>query len=382
MNKEKTKTNNVPYAVEPNQPTTSGKTENYGLPQWEGSDITDWFELNPAFAKIDEAMHANEVSAQIAQNTADSNTTSVGNLTESLNNTISRVTAAENVNTQQTQQITLNTTHLNEHDTAIQANTTAIQALQNEGGEQGGDIASLQADVTTLQGKVTTAERNIITNADHIGNISELETSANTNLVVAINEIKKQPSGNAKYFDGQFLILASQNDTLTQAMVGPVALGWKIKRFKSIAQYAYTTNNLNNVRVDINLENFLNDVIRNSLVPSNIGVYLIGFYTANPFAYSGYFRISSSFQARTMPAILPTFLALNNPVLLSTGSYREGDNINGLVVSIAVPIYNPQLDNLGDITVAVEEEAVIQHAYSLSDGKPEMSYVLAFSSTL
>lgn len=176
-------------AIDPNVPTTSGATPNYGLPQWSGNDITDWFELNPAFSKIDEAMNANAVAADTAQKTGDSNTASIANLTESLNSTITRVTNVENVNTQQTQQITLNTTHLNEHDTSIQANATAIAALQEAESGTSGDVAALQADVKTLQGQMTTANNNIATNADAIGNLTELETTVKTDLVSAVNEI-------------------------------------------------------------------------------------------------------------------------------------------------------------------------------------------------
>lgn len=179
-------------AIDPNVPTTSGATPNYGLPQWSGNDITDWFELNPAFSKIDEAMNANAVAADTAQKTGDSNTASIANLTESLNSTITRVTNVENVNTQQTQQITLNTTHLNEHDTSIQANATAIAALQEAEGGTSGDVAALQADVTTLQGQMTTANNNIATNADAIGNLTELETMVKTDLVSAVNEVSRK----------------------------------------------------------------------------------------------------------------------------------------------------------------------------------------------
>lgn len=192
MSKEKTV---EVRAVEPNVPNTSGSTPNYGLPQWQGDDMTDWFELNPAFEKIDESMKANADAAQVAQTTADSNTQSVGNLTQSLNNTIERTTALERENTTLQQQVTLNTTHLNEHDTAIQAAETAIEALQNQGGDTSGDVAALQGDVTALQGQMTTVQGVANTNADHIGNLAGLETTAKANLVSAINELKESQAG-------------------------------------------------------------------------------------------------------------------------------------------------------------------------------------------
>lgn len=182
-------------AIQPNVPTTSGATPNYGLPQWAGNDLTDWFELNSAFSKIDEVMKANDTAADTAQQTGDTNTAAIANLTETANGLLTRVTNVENVNTQQTQQITLNTTHLNEHDTSIQANTQAIAALQESEGGTSGDVAALQADVTQLQGQMTTANNNIATNADAIGNLSELTTTEKTNLVGAINEVAGSSGG-------------------------------------------------------------------------------------------------------------------------------------------------------------------------------------------
>lgn len=175
--------------IQPNDPSTSGKTPNYGLPQWAGSDITDWFELNPAFEKIDEVMKANADAVDTAQSTGDSNTVSISNLTQSLNGTIARVTEVENTNAQQGQQITLNTTHLNEHDTAIQTMSTAVTALRSEVNEIDGDVAANTADVAKLQQDLTVAQGNISTNADAIGNLTDLNTTAKSNLVAAVNEI-------------------------------------------------------------------------------------------------------------------------------------------------------------------------------------------------
>lgn len=175
--------------IDPNTPTTSGSTENYGLPQWSGNDLTDWFELNSAFSKIDEVMKSNADAVETAKQTADSNTGSIANLTQSLNNTIQNLAEQTNVNVQQNQQITLNTTHLNEHDTSIQNLKQQVNALTDESTGTVGDVSALQADVTELQGKITTAQQDIATNTDHIGNLTGLETTAKGNLVAAINEI-------------------------------------------------------------------------------------------------------------------------------------------------------------------------------------------------
>lgn len=170
-------------------PTTSGSTPNYGLPQWEGQDVTNWFQFNPAFAKIDETMKQNADRVTTAQETGDSNTASISNLTQAMNQLTTRMTNAENINNQQTQQITLNTTHLNEHDTSIANAETAIEQLQKEAGDTSGEVASLEADVSELKLKMTTAQLDISQNADNIGNMSDLKTSQADTLVNAINSL-------------------------------------------------------------------------------------------------------------------------------------------------------------------------------------------------
>lgn len=172
-----------------------GNTENYNLPQWQGNDLTDWYDFNQPFQTIDRVMKENADGFKTAQQTADSNTTSIANVTQSLNSTIERVgTAESNINSQR-QQITLNTTHLNEHDTAIQTINTQITALEGEVGEGSGEIASLQADVTELQGKVTVAQRDIAQNTDNIGDINQLSTTNKENLVGSINSLYGNPIG-------------------------------------------------------------------------------------------------------------------------------------------------------------------------------------------
>lgn len=168
---------------------TSKETPNYGLPQWEGNDLTDWFELNPAFEIIDTQMKNNANSAQTAQETANGNATSIGNLTQVVNNHTNQIGAFDTRLTADEATIALHTTHLNEHDTSIATINQEIAALQTSTGDTSGEVAALQADVSTLQQQMTVAQQDISDNTDHIGNLSMLETTAKGNLVAAINEI-------------------------------------------------------------------------------------------------------------------------------------------------------------------------------------------------
>lgn len=177
-------------------------TTNYNLPQVQPTDKVNWFDLNPAFSTIDATMKATETAAESAQNTADTNGASISNLTESLNNTIDRVTIQENKTTGLQQQVTQNTTHNNEQDTHLQKLDTEVAAIQNEiggaGTGEGGiteDIANLNQSVKTLSDAVQIAQRDIVTNADNIGNLSGLETIAKDNLVNAINEATEKQGG-------------------------------------------------------------------------------------------------------------------------------------------------------------------------------------------
>lgn len=174
---------------------TSTETPNYGLPQWEGTDLTDWMELNPAFETIDTQMKANADAAETAQNTANGNTASIGNLTESLNNQITKLNGIQTDLTAVEGTVALHTTHLNEHDTAIQQINTEIDALQQSTGDISGDLSSAEADIATLKNQMTLAQQNITTNADHIGDMTQLETTAKGNLVSAINEVRSQIGG-------------------------------------------------------------------------------------------------------------------------------------------------------------------------------------------
>lgn len=174
------------------------ETKNYNLPQWEGNDLTDWYQLNQPMATIDTQMKANAEAAETAQNQADSNTNSIGQLTQTMNRTIDRVTKNEQDIKANDQQITLNVAHLNEHDTYIQNLETAVDAIEAEIGSSSGDpgtgtiqgdISALKAQVATNTQNITTAQGNISDNTDHIGDLAGLETGAKNNLVEAINEL-------------------------------------------------------------------------------------------------------------------------------------------------------------------------------------------------
>lgn len=366
--------------IEPNVPTTSGATPNYGLPQWEGNDVTNWFEFNPAFSKIDEVMKANADGVETAQLQGNSNTAAIANLTESLNNTISRVTSAENINTQQVQQITLNTTHLNEHDTAIQANKVAIEALQSEGTEQGGDISALQADVTTLQGQLTTAQNNIATNTDHIGDLSGLITTAKKNLVNAVNEIaSKQSGGGSAFYEGQYIIIESSDDFLSSPLTTPKDLDWNIGKRTggNVAIYASTTCRLENLEIDRNLANFISDIKSEGVLPQRTNVYLAGILTNQTYMYDGYYALRTSPYIYTMGRELPHYMPINEPYKFST-EVTAGDTILSVSFNFSVPLLNMN-DDVITSGMITQNNAHITRLYNVENINSALSYVLVIA---
>lgn len=117
---------------------STNKTTNYDLSQYVGSDkptyLTDY---NQDMSKIDAGIHA-------AKSEADTNATSIGDLS-------SLTTSAK----------------------------TSLVAAANE----------LDSKVATNTNNIATNTSNIATNTTHIGTLSNLTTSAKTDLVVAANEI-------------------------------------------------------------------------------------------------------------------------------------------------------------------------------------------------
>ena len=120
---------------------STNKTTNYDLSQYVGSDkptyLTDY---NQDMSKIDAGIHA-------AKSEADTNATSIGDLT------------------------TLTTTA-----------KSSLVAAANE----------IDADVATNTNNIATNTSNIATNTTHIGTLSNLTTTAKTDLVVASNEINSK----------------------------------------------------------------------------------------------------------------------------------------------------------------------------------------------
>lgn len=164
---------------------STNKTTNYELSQYVGSDkptyLTDY---NQDMSKIDAGIHA-------AKSEADTNATSIGDLT-------SLTTTAK----------------------------TSLVAAANE----------IDADVATNTNNIATNTSNIATNTTHIGTLSNLTTTAKTDLVVASNEI------NAKI--GNIANLETDTKTSTVAAINEIATYLNLNDISTVKAYkdsSYTT---------------------------------------------------------------------------------------------------------------------------------------------
>ena len=160
---------------------STNKTTNYELSQYVGSDkptyLTDY---NQDMSKIDAGIHA-------AKSEADTNATSIGDLT------------------------TLTTTA-----------KSSLVAAANE----------IDADVATNTNNIATNTSNIATNTTHIGTVSNLTTTAKTDLVVAANEI------NAKV--GNIANLETDTKTSCVAAINEIVEAFNLTTFTTYDENDFT----------------------------------------------------------------------------------------------------------------------------------------------
>lgn len=157
----------------------TNSTENYNLPQFNGTDIPDWLtDVNKGYSDIDAGMQANKVSASTANEKADNNTTSLQLLNERVDNLSKDINGAETGLTNLEQTVELHTTHLNEIDVINTKQLDDIAELQNTQTEQGQDIVSIKTDSDKVPGL-----------QDNLNTLSATVAEQGTRLVGAQTEI-------------------------------------------------------------------------------------------------------------------------------------------------------------------------------------------------
>ena len=138
--------------------SSTNHTTNYNLPQWVGSDKPAWLgDMNPAFAAIDTAIKANEVTAGTASTDATAAKTNIGTMAN-LNTTekSTLVGAVNEVNTKVgTAQNTADTAVANDAQTALALNNF-MQKLNLTDYQTVSNISHSG----TLTGKFTLAQNN------------------------------------------------------------------------------------------------------------------------------------------------------------------------------------------------------------------------------
>ena len=145
---------------------STNKTTNYELSQYVGSDKPSYLnDYNQDMSKIDLGIHA-------AKSEADTNATSIGDLT-----TLTTTAKTDLVSA------------INEVDSeASTANATAVQA--------DGKADTNATAIGTLANLTTTAKTNLVSAVNEVngkaGDLTNLTTTVKTNLVSAVNEVKGQ----------------------------------------------------------------------------------------------------------------------------------------------------------------------------------------------
>lgn len=163
----------------------TNSTENYNLPQFNGTDIPDWLtDVNKGYSDIDAGMQANKVLARTVNEKADNNTTSI----QLLNERVDRISndweeSGTNISSLN-QTVGLHTTHLNEIDTINSKQTADIIELQTTQTEQGQDISAIQINtdkipgieqnLNTLTSSITAAETEIESLGNRVDSIDEV----------------------------------------------------------------------------------------------------------------------------------------------------------------------------------------------------------------
>ena len=176
----------------------TNSTENYNLPQFNGTDIPDWLtDVNKGYSDIDAGMQANKVLARTVNEKADNNTTSIQLLNERVDRISNDWEESDTNISSLNQTVGLHTTHLNEIDTINSKQTADIIELQTTQTEQGQDISAIQINtdkipgieqnLNTLTSSITAAEQNLNTLTSSI-TAAETEIESLGNRVDSIDE--------------------------------------------------------------------------------------------------------------------------------------------------------------------------------------------------
>lgn len=193
----------------------SGKTTNYNLPQIEGTDKVNWFDLNGAFETIDTGMESNKQEAATANQKADNNTNAIAALTE----TVTKQGQTGEDNTAEIEKLkqttSLHTTHLNEIDVINQNQTTRIQALESEESETGTEIVQIKKDLTEVSTAAATNAQNIAAANTEIQSLQQLTDSMQDDLVDSVKT--GETSRDASITSIKYRISSTDNDIAIKA---------------------------------------------------------------------------------------------------------------------------------------------------------------------
>lgn len=165
----------------------TNSTANYQLPQFLGTDKPAWLtDVNQAYADIDTAMKANEVSAGQANALATQNASAISTMSGQISTLSTKVTALETA--QPTDEAQIETNRQN-----IATNAQNIVGIDNRLGHE--DISAIGDDITDA----------IVKEDAKVGDLADLDTTDKTSIVDAINEVVAGGGGDTstvRYYNG------------------------------------------------------------------------------------------------------------------------------------------------------------------------------------
>lgn len=211
--------------------TTSGATINYGLPLWEGQDVTSWLTtMNDAMNTIDTAMNENKVAAEavtdtastaesIAQEAADN----IATIKAQSDEATEKVATIETVVSETNSQVNQLTKGVNSNKTEIDSLMSLTDSMQDDISTVSGNLETLTETVNT---DVTNLTQTVQENSANIVKAAEAVEALNTQVQdIEENQLKSESFRDVEQIDSggnsyQFILNIEKLSTPTPYFIG------------------------------------------------------------------------------------------------------------------------------------------------------------------
>lgn len=161
--------------------SATGETTNYGLPLYNGTDYANFFDMNTTNNKLDEVLKSIQTRAETADTKAEANTTAIDQVNDSINDNMKAIDG-------------------------IQTNLTTFQQSLNT---QGTRIDNVETSVTGVSATLDTVSSEIATNTEDIAvlkNRTPIKMLHLTNINGNISDEFIVNSGSNAWYIGRIII--------------------------------------------------------------------------------------------------------------------------------------------------------------------------------